>query len=288
MDTLHILAHYLDRGPGKLVSTFRKGLNNLGIREVPFDKTDYIAALQWGDGPYHKIQKYSKKHALIGPNIWEAPSEKPDVARYFNDFIVPSEWVKQKHLCEDLLQDKNIHVWSGGIETDIWVPSTTKKDIDCLLYFKNRDNEEYQRVIEILRNLKLSGISNATVFEYGKYREDEFHNAVSRSKMAVLCTNTESQGYAYMQILSAGVPCVVFNKSTLVSRDGSTSWPATSVPYFDSRCGIIQDEINKMAFEQFFDLSSQFSPRDYILENHTIEISTSNYLRLLKNSTVLQ
>ena len=113
--------------------------------------------------------------------------------------------------------------------------------------------------------------------------ELDFLECAKSAAFAILLTNTESQGYAYMQLLSAGVPCLVFNQDTLYSSPDQPiqSWPATSVPYFDERCGLIEKEISKETIEKFFSVPLQsWDPRSYILENHTIEKSTKKYLKL--------
>jgi hypothetical protein len=128
------------------------------------------------------------------------------------------------------------------------------------------------------------------VFKYGNYHELDFLECAKSAAFAILLTNTESQGYAYMQLLSAGVPCLVFNQDTLYSSPDQPiqSWPATSVPYFDERCGLIEKEISKETIEKFFSVPLQsWDPRSYILENHTIEKSTKKYLKLLSEVSPL-
>ena len=285
IDKVHIIAKYLDRGPGKIVSTLRQGIQRLGIRETSFDDAEHIACLQWGD-TWPDVSKFSGKRALIGPNTWESPNDRPEVVSKLHNFIAPSEWVRQKHLTESILDDKEVHVWSGGIEADTWVPASCRKDIDCLVYIKNREQQEYDKLAHIMTQLSTT-IKSAVVFEYGHYDDVSLLKAAQRSKFAILLTNTESQGYAYMQLLSTNLPCLVFDKDVLVSRDGSQSWPATSAPYFDDRCGKIVKDISADEISSFLDMGSCWSPRDYILENHTIEASTQKYLQLLSEAKVL-
>jgi len=90
---------------------------------------------------------------------------------------------------------------------------------------------------------------------------------------------TESQGIAYMEILSSGIPCYVFNRNIFSYK--SYSCLASSVPYFSEECGIISDDLDFNKFDDFLNKIDLFNPRKYILENHTLEISARNYIRLL-------
>ena len=281
IDNIHIVAKYLERGPGKLVSNLRKGLELLGIEEVSFDKAEHIACLQWGD-TWPDISKFDGKRALIGPNIWEAPSHRPEVAVRFQDFITPSEWVKQKHLSDPLMKNKNIHVWSGGLETDTWIPSTMPKDIDCFIYFKNRDRSELEEVIDIVQCEKnIAG--PVPVIEYGSYHITQLLELSQRAKFCIFLNNTESQGYSYMQVLSVNTPCLIIDRDYLRSRDGSQTWPATSAPYFDDRCGRKVKTLTTHNLDLFLSSINSYNPRNYILEHHTIEKSVKRYLEILEN-----
>ena len=278
IDRIHVVQFQFDHGPGRLANTLKKGLTDRGIELVSFNEAEYIACLQWLD-EHLDVADFANKKVLVGPNIWEAPSERPHVAKGFNDFIVPSQWVKDKHLTDPLGQGPNVHIWSGGIETDIWTPHDIAADIDCFIYFKNRSRAELDSLTKTLSDMGLK----FGILEYGGYREEHLLEACHRSKFSILLNNTESQGYAYMQILSTNTPCIVLDQDYLISRDGNTRWPATSVPYFDDRCGIKVKTIDREGIGSFINSLDKFDPRSYILENHTIEISTEKYLSLLEN-----
>ena len=269
-----------DHGPGKLAFVLKKGLQQLGVELVSFNDAEHISCLQWIDDKL-TVEGFAGKKALLGPNIWESPAERPHVVNRFSDFVVPSSWVRDKHLDEvDLPPEKNIHIWSGGIETDMWKPTPVDPDIDCFIYWKNRDDDELAQVVTTLQQLGLK----AALVKYGSYREEQLFEICIRSKFCILLTNTESQGYAYMQILSTGTPCFTINQSMWVSRDGTETRPASSVPYFDDRCGVISDLIDGSKLSNFIDNLSNYNPRDYILQYHTVEKSTMRYLELLENA----
>jgi hypothetical protein len=124
------------------------------------------------------------------------------------------------------------------------------------------------------------------IIEYGSYKEEQLKNLCSRSKFAVLLTGTESQGIAYMNILSMNIPCFVFNNPTWThEKDKNIKCNASSVPYFDEKCGIISKDVDLKLFKFFLEkvYNNDFSPRNYILQNHTLKMSAQKYVDLLKS-----
>ena len=274
----HVTHFQKDHGPGKLAYVLKKGLVEAGVELVSLGDAEHVACLQWMD-EHLSVSDFTGKKALMGPNIWETPSERPYLIDRFSDFVVPSQWVKEKHMSDPSIVDKSVHVWSGGIETDIWKPVDFQPDFDCFIYYKNLPKEECQLVCDAVSSFGLK----AVMIEYGSYHEQQLFEVCYRSKFAILLTNTESQGYAYMQILSTGTPCLVIDKGHWTSRDGSVTFPATSVPYFDARCGKLISTLTHENLGTFIDGLAEYAPRDYILENHTVEISTQKYLEILEN-----
>ena len=116
---------------------------------------------------------------------------------------------------------------------------------------------------------------------YGQYDETSFREAVRRCRFCVTITSTESQGIAYQEILSMGVPCYVVEKTQWNDRPG-ISCLASSAPYFDSRCGIKCPDLS--FFDTFLSELEKYDPREYILDNLTLEKCASEYFSLLEMS----
>jgi hypothetical protein len=57
--------------------------------------------------------------------------------------------------------------------------------------------------------------------------------------------------------------------------------PASSVPYFDSMCGVVSYDINK--FELFYNNLNKFSPREYIVNNLSLVKQASKYIDYVKD-----
>jgi hypothetical protein len=71
-------------------------------------------------------------------------------------------------------------------------------------------------------------------------------------------------------------------------RYGRPVVPASSVPFFDARCGeTFRDYAGfEATFDRFFDaaLAGEYTPRSYIMESHTIENSTRRLLSIYEES----
>ena len=103
--------------------------------------------------------------------------------------------------------------------------------------------------------------------------------------MVFLCEH-ETQGIAYQQALSCGVPILAWDRGGYW-QDPSyyphkvTFGPVTSVPYWDERCGKTFKDITAFmdAWSSFWEdvCSQRFRPRDYILQNLTLEKCACTY-----------
>jgi glycosyltransferase involved in cell wall biosynthesis len=108
--------------------------------------------------------------------------------------------------------------------------------------------------------------------------------------MLFLCEH-ETQGLAYQQALSCDVPVLAWDPGAWLDpwryRYGEGYVPATSVPYFDERCGMTFSALQQFrdALAPFLDRlrGGRFRARDYVLENLTLEASARKYIELLQS-----
>ena len=230
------------------------------------------------------IMTLDPSKTLFGPNLVVLPTD--NIALFESKerhFLVPSQWVKDLYCQQVFVTPTNIHIWPVGIDTNKWKPGTTSTPTqDCFIYFKNRSKEDLKVVRLLLNKLGL----NYTVIEYGSYTEQQLFDTCSASRFAVLLTGTESQGIAYMEILSMNTPCYVFNKPTWSSEDNGITCPATSVPYFNESCGIVspQNNVSLEHFKTFLNSveDTQFQPRMFIEQRHSLILAASNLLQIAK------
>ena len=276
------------RGPGMVYKNLRQGLEKLDIQVADYpvhldEKCDYTACLSH-PMPWEKAGFQSDSICVIGPNIWEIPEEK--TAQRYNDIIVPSPWVKQFYETYDFMKEKNIHVWPVGIDTEDWCPSNeTEKKGDCLIYYKAAPQEQLDQAVEMCVRAGMA----FGILEYGKYHEDALRQATEQCKFCILVTRTESQGIAYLQILSAGLPCFVFEKEVWDDRSDGIICEATAVPYFDETCGMkvsqsanFEEKIS--VFSDFLENLGTFSPREYVTKNLRLEVCAKKFIDILEST----
>ena len=106
--------------------------------------------------------------------------------------------------------------------------------------------------------------------------------------MIFLCEH-ETQGIAYQQALSCVVPILAWDRGGYWQNpafypERVRFEPVSSVPYWDGRCGLKFSDVEQLGqvLVEFTDGVKQekFSPREYILENLTLERCARQYVRI--------
>lgn len=183
-------------------------------------------------------------------------------------------------------------IWPVGIETDAWQPApASAKTTDFLLYDKIRwehDRYETDLLGPIRDRLRAQGLTFEEI-RYGRYKPEQYAAALARCRALLFVCEHESQGIAYQEAMSAGVPVLAWDPGEWLDPErfkwGTPHVPATSVPYFDARCG--ERFRDAAAFPTTLDIflgrlrASTYAPREYMLENLTLAISARRYLALL-------
>ena len=198
-------------------------------------------------------------------------------------YIQPSEWVvklwKDYTVCNNL----KIKVLPFGVETEkfteikpinernkvfIYYKSRAPQDLEFIKYFLNNKNIEY------------------TVFScYDKYNEDDYLNYLHDSIYGIWVDAHESQGFALEEALSCNVPLFVWNIKSMNQEYNSTynDIPATTIPYWDERCGEFFYNNNDIEekFNLFLSRINTYKPREYVLENLSMEECEKKLIKLV-------
>jgi hypothetical protein len=260
------------RGPQKVYVNLIKGLDLIKIDYSINRASEFNGCLNnhrhfWPNLP---------ENTLMGPNLVVNPPDDAELFSRFKNILVPSNIVMDNYKKFDEANSTNFFVHASGIDTDLW---DVKKNIDrdCLIYFKNRDEQELEELKRILSDKNITYY----ILKYGSYHEEQLKEILTKVKFTILLTNTESQGIGYMEILSTNTPCFVYNK---IYDDGKLR--GISTPYFNEECGIIYD--NNIAdssekLTEFIDRLNEFNPRNYILNDFTLIKSAKKYVNFLLN-----
>ena len=233
--------------------------------------------------PGHTIHENLEHNScFIGPQVWpfgpygQFLIENP---HYYNQIIVPSLWVKNLYIEKFNLDGNKISIWPVGIgKFDI------EKNItyDCLVYFKRRKSEELEKCIKFLEEQNLS----YNIISYGDYDESTFKSLLSQSKFCFLINGSESQGIAVQEIMNSNTPLLVWDIIEWLDQGEEYKVPATSVPYWDERCGekfYFESEMGEV-FSKFYDIIETYRPKEFVEQNLSFRRSTEILLEILNAS----
>ena len=274
------------------------GLDKLGIKyevNLPFNQlknSDKVGILGRGLNCLNEYDRPNPIVAGIGlmthPSQWATLCEDYPVVKYLQH----SEWANNVY--KPYFGDDRCGIWAVGIDTDKWQPTGGQKTIDFLIYNKimwDYENTSQDLLVPIKQLLSQRSLTFQEL-RYGSYKPEEYQSALSNCRGMIFLCEHESQGIAYQECLSSDVPILAWDQGECLDPNrfawGSPYIPATSVPYWDDRCGVKFQGIHDFSsqLDAFLDKlkSKKFSPRDYILENLTLEKCAQNFIEILNSA----
>jgi hypothetical protein len=282
-------------GVDKVFINLCLGLDRLGIPyevNLPFQQlnpNDRVGILGRGPTCLNGYDQPNKIVAGIGlmthPSEWSNLCEQYPVVKYLQH----SHWANEVY---KPYFGERCTIWPVGIDTDFWQPALSQdKSVDFLIYNKIRWNYD-QLVTDFVTPIKQILTERELSFEelrYGSYNQADYQKALSRCRAMIFLCEHESQGLAYQECLSTDVPIIAWDTGECLDSN-RFSWgmpyiPATSVPYWDERCGVKFKDINEFPIQlkEFLHKLNhqQFAPRDYILENLTLEKCAQHFLDIM-------
>ncbi len=280
-------------GQERVYLNLKEGLDRLKIpyRDNQFSWTKKNPNAPVGIvGKPHLLDEITWENPIMfGASIMSHPLADPTLLdrHPIQRILVPGEWMRE--MCEPHWGDI-VKPWPIGIDVELWSPvPEDKKTTDVLLYNKIRwEHEHYDEVLlnPIRESLRKRGLS-FTELKYGSYKEENFHQALKDCRTMIFICEHETQGIAYQQALACNIPLLVWErggpwKDPEYYPDRVNYGPVSAVPYWDERCG--EKFTDYREFEAAFDLlqenqkTEKYSPRDYIIENLTLEKCAQGYI----------
>jgi glycosyltransferase involved in cell wall biosynthesis len=282
-------------GLDKVFINLRLGLDWLGLRyevNLPFRKLrpdDRVAILGLGR---HCLDGYAQANPIVaGIGLMTHPSEWPTLC---TDYPVV-RYLQHSAWCDAVYRPyfgDRCTIWPVGIDTDRWQPAALAgKTVDFLLYDKihwDHAGREISLLAPLRAELTRHGCSHETL-RYGSYQPADYRAALSRCRAMIFLSAHESQGIAAEEAMSAGVPLFAWDPGFLEDPDrfawGQSVIPATSVPYFDARCGLTFRDATEFTarLPAFLEMlrANRFAPRDYILEQLTLEKCARHFVTIV-------
>ena len=268
-------------GPHKVINNLIKSLEQENINyAINEEKYEHNFLVQYDATAHEKHSKIEQDTTIIGPQVWMFDGYGQFLIQnqnYYKKIIAPSEWVKNKFITKFNLPEDKLAVWPVGIEE---FNNIREPNYDCLIYFKRRDQSELDAVKKFLVN---NGLSYRMV-EYGTYGEDGFKQLVNSAKFCFLINGTESQGIAVQEIMSMGVPIIAWDIKEWLDQGEAYRVPATSIPYWDERCGEVFFNIDdlEVTFSKFYATLDKYDPKAFIKDNLSFECSVKILLDILR------
>lgn len=224
---------------------------------------------------------------MTHPAYWPDLCTMYPVARYLQH----SEWAKSIYV--PYYGDHTCDLWPAGIETSKWRPAEfQEKEIDLLVYNKimwDRTATEQRLKAPIIEKIRSLGLAYKEV-RYGEYKESQYMDLLRKSRAMIFLCEHESQGFACCEAMSMNVPIFAWDQGKWLDPE-RFQWndpvvDATSVPFFDDRCG--------MKFKDLKDFNGKikhflagleagcFEPRTYVLERLSLEKSATRMVEIIK------
>ena len=234
--------------------------------------------------------RFPDKRFIFGPHFSVFPDNRLFVInnKYNNAiYIQPSDWAVNTWINMHASRVLPIKTFPFPVDTERFTPNplgTNKQKI--FIYFKARDPNQL-RFVENTLNNQLSNTMEYKVFDYRKrYKEEDYISWLKQSQYGIWIGCHESQGFALEEALSCNVPLLVWNVKSMNQEYGSRygDIPATSIPYWDARCGEYfykEDEFVEK-YNEFISKLSTYKPREFVLENLSVEVCGRKLEMLIK------
>ncbi|MDA9645447.1 hypothetical protein N9T02_01080 [Candidatus Actinomarina] len=235
----------------------------------------YILQFDWyGEKVLNKLLNNDllDKKILIGPLYTIDQLKK--LATYTKDYKFIKVVAASNYSIEKLISRNDIQITRErfcviptGIFSEKKISTTyqsNNRNNRCLIYYKNRNMEDLNKVINFLKNRNIP----YDLFEYGKYSNHKLLKTAKRNKFCILINSAESQGIAVQEMLSMNLPIYVWDLPA-----SELNCFASSVPYFNEKCGMVTNSYDEFvnSFDKFINEYSFYRPSEYVLANLTHE-----------------
>jgi len=235
------------------------------------------------------VSKYPNTKFIFGPHFSIFPNDKLNNIKGKNSvFNLLSNWVVNCWVKSQFCENLNLVKIPFGVDTNNFKNVNRINDRnEVFVYFKNRSPDELETVKNFLNFKNI----NYRIFSYhNRYNENDYLNYLQNSKYGIWVGGHESQGFGLQEALSCDVPLLVWNVKSMNQEYKSNydDVPATSVSYWDERCGETFYDISELenVYYKFTKNIENYRPREFILENLSMEVCENKLIETINNIIV--
>ena len=230
---------------------------------------------------------YPNKKFIFGPHFSVFPNKNLNLIKNIHNnsiYLQPSKWALDVWYNFNVTKLLPLEIMYFPVNTNKFKPKKEIKKNKVFIYFKRRKLTE----LHFLKQFLLKRNIDYHVFDYVKrYNEEYYLKYLQESKYGIVLDAHESQGFAIEEALSCNVPLLVWNVSSMNQEEGVNypDIPATSIPYWDERCGefFYKEEEFESKYNEFMSKLETYKPRDFILENLSVEKSAEKWNKLISD-----
>ena len=224
---------------------------------------------------------------IFGPGDYGSGAKAVALAKRENIRVLsqPCQWAVD--INRQWAGDKG-QTYFAGIDTKQWRDrSGAAKSIDFLVYDKirwHRDTRVDTVLERSLAALRSRGLTYRVV-RYGHHHISAFRTGLSDARAMLFLCEHETQGIAYQEALSSGIPVLAWDEGMPVDPNmialAPENFRVSAVPYFDRRCGLtFKLDTLESTLDAFMAELKTYTPRDYVLDALSLERSGQRYLEL--------
>lgn len=281
---LPINENFIQSGPHKrmnnLIKTFKKD-KEVCFNKLKFDSTYLVQFDAFGQDLVDKIIKLDNpnKRVLVGPlyNIEQDKKINQLIKNYpYIKKLVASDiaFLNAKELDPKFIPESTI-VLPSGIDSEDNIIKNLKiknRNDKCLIYFKKRDREELNLLINFL-NYKNQDYE---LFEYGNYDNKKLKKSAKTHKFAIVMSRPETQGFGIQEIMASNIPLLVWDQT--INYFDNLKLSGTTVTIWDKLCGekVITFNELKDIYDYFLDNLEKYKPAEVVLDKLTYEVFNKN------------
>lgn len=226
------------------------------------------------------------KKLIVGPNMFGRSSADDHIIlnSAIDLYLTPCEWNKIAHIQDEPEVSKIIEVWPAGINAHFWNPQSLQKNTNLvLIYWKTEPQAFCDQVKSLLEKYGWQPI----IIKYGSYHVDHYKNLLNQVKFAVFISVSESQGIALAESWAMNVPTLAWDPQRPIFYCGKCFDPVNSCPYLCDKTGRRWNKLDELEslLQNIDTYWSEFSPRQWVLDNMTDAISIALLLKLISQGS---